>query len=101
MRSRFSAYATGNVDYIVATTHPDGPHFGWDPFGWRAGIAEFCTSTEFVGLRVLEAGDLTGGEAFVTFRAALVQNMQDASFSERSRFRRFDGAWKYFDGEPA
>lgn len=101
MRSRFSAYAVGDVEYIVATTHPGGPHFGFDPFAWRAGIADFCGETEFVGLRILDRGELTGGGAFVTFRAALVQNLRDASFAERSQFRRLDGAWKYFDGEPA
>jgi len=95
MRSRFSAYAVGDVEYIVATTHPGGPHFGFDPVRWRAGIREFCEQTEFAGLAVLDHG-----EDFVMFRASLVQEGRDASFTERSTFRMLDGAWKYFDGVP-
>jgi uncharacterized protein YchJ len=28
MRARFSAYVKGEIDYIVATTHPDNPAAG-------------------------------------------------------------------------
>lgn len=100
MRSRFAAYAKGDADYIMATTHPDSPHRGADPDAWRAGIVHFCETTRFAGLSILSAPPPEGDQGEVTFHAELVQHGRDASFTERSTFRRVGGRWLYLDGEP-
>lgn len=97
MRSRYTAYAVGEVDHVLRTTHPDGPHHG--RYGQREAIEAFCRETSFDGLRVVssrEDGD-TGEVAFV---ATLRRGGSDASFGERSRFYRVSGRWLYHSGEP-
>lgn len=99
MRSRYAAYASGNVDYIVRTTHPDSPHADPDHAAWRDALRAFCTATRFEGLSILDAPPAEGDRGTVTFRAALRQGDVDASFEERSRFVRVDGRWMYLNGE--
>lgn len=98
MRSRYSAYALGNAEYIIATTHPENPVFTSDQQGWKKNILEFSKNTRFEGLKVEEFIDGTE-VAFVTFTAVLRQNGQDATFTEKSRFFRVGGRWLYRDGE--
>lgn len=95
MRSRYAAYALGDADYIMATTHPGGPHHQTDADAWRGDVRAFCKATRFTGLEILEAHD-----DVVVFRAGLKQRGEDASFVERSTFARDDGRWKYLEGEP-
>jgi SEC-C motif-containing protein len=101
MRSRFTAYALGKVDYILRTTHPQGPPFRQDTTNWSQEVAEFCERTQFLDLEILDHG-LDGGEksdqGWVHFRATLLREGQDASFSERSLFRRQDSRWLYVSG---
>jgi SEC-C motif-containing protein len=99
MRSRYSAYAVGNADYIMDTTHPANPGFTTDRKGWKEDIGRFCTLTQFLALEVLATTDgATDDEAFVEFRATLTQLGKDASFTERSKFSRVDGKWYYVGG---
>lgn len=104
MRSRYAAYALGLVDCVMHTTHPDGPHSRADRERWAGELRAFCEGTRFRGLRVLEASQ-DGDAGEVLFRAALSQppagpSARDASFTERSEFRRVDGRWLYYRGEP-
>lgn len=99
MRSRYSAYAGGRVDYVIATTDPAGPAAEPDLGAWRASIRAFSQNTEFVALQVLEAHQ-AGDEGQVRFRAELRQGGADASFIESSRFVRRGGRWLYHSGEP-
>ena len=98
MRSRYSAYAAGLVDYIIATTHPADPRYQDDVLRWRAQLTRFASETTFCGLEVLscEEGDI---QSWVSFRARLEQGGGDASFSERSLFVRHEGRWLYHSGE--
>jgi SEC-C motif-containing protein len=98
MRSRYCAYALGKIDYIIQTTHPDNPQIEKPIEVWKKRMQHFCDQTEFVGLQILSHED--GVEtAYVTFRAGLIQNHQDASFTERSKFLKHEGRWKYFSRE--
>ena len=97
MRSRYSAYATGDSTYIIETTHPDNPDYRHDSAGrvhWKASIERFCEDTDFLGLEVIEFVD-GEEEAFVTFAAKLSSGL----LKEKSRFRRVAGKWLYVDGE--
>ncbi len=98
MRSRFVAYARGHQDYIVHTTDPDGSAWQLDEAAWRSSIATFCESTAFERLELSES-ITRENEAWVTFAATLRQGERDASFAERSYFRRVQGRWLYHSGE--
>ena len=97
MRSRYSAYALGKVDYILATTHPAGPHHGRS--GQREEVERFCREVDFRGLRVLEARE-DGDRGEVAFFATLDRGGQDVSFGERSVFFKVGGRWLYHSGSP-
>lgn len=99
MRSRFSAYAIGLAAYVVETTDPDGAHWRDDRREWLADIDAFSRGTRFLALEILAAG-ADGDAGWVTFHATLEQGGQDASFTERSTFRRVQGRWRYTAGTP-
>jgi len=94
MRSRYVAYLLGRATYILETTHPEGPQFRTDRRRWLAQITDFCRATTFVGLEILATSD-EETDPVVHFRATLTQDGRDASFCERSLFRRHNGQWKY------
>ena len=94
MRARYSAYALHNADFIMQTTHPDSPHRKQDKRLWTAEILAFATQTQFAALTILETTADT-----VTFRAGLMQNLRDTSFTEKSTFKRIKGKWLYVMGQ--
>ncbi|KUI99817.1 hypothetical protein VRK_12630 [Vibrio sp. MEBiC08052] len=94
MRARYSAYALGLVDFIVATYHPS-----CQAENDRQEI-EQGTQTHWTKLVVL--GTENGrhvDEGFVSFKAYFEQNGECYSLQERSRFIRENGRWYYIDGE--
>ncbi|MDH6216853.1 SEC-C motif-containing protein [Streptomyces pseudovenezuelae] len=87
MRSRYSAFAKRNEQYLLRTWHPTT----------RPAQIEFDPGMRWTGLEILATTD---GTAFhttgtVTFRASF----RGGSLHERSRFERVEGAWVYVDGE--
>ena len=97
MRSRYVAYAVGDVAYILTTTHPDSPHQGENRLAWEEGVREFSKNTRFFGVDV-EYTATTGTTAVVQFYARLERDGADTSFRERSRFAQVGGRWLYIDG---
>lgn len=93
MRSRYSAYATGNAAYIIQTTHPENPEYTNNRVSWEKDIDRFSQYTEFLGLKILEFVD-GREEAYVTFEASLSSGM----LTEKSRFLKVEGRWLYADG---
>lgn len=93
MRSRYSAYACGNANYIMDTTHPKNSDYTEDRKTWREEILSFGTHTQFLDLRITES---TEGEeeSFVTFEAELSSGL----LKERSRFLKENGRWYYVEG---
>jgi len=91
MRSRYSAYALDLPNYIVRTTHPDGPIFQNDLEKWISSIEEFSLTTKFENLKI-ESFD----ETHVTFFATLSCFGKDVSFREVSFFKKHQGQWCYF-----
>jgi SEC-C motif-containing protein len=101
MRSRYTAYALGQVDHVIATTDPEGPAHPPDVVAWRAELAEYVAQVRFVGLRVLGA-DVDGPDTgWVHFRAELDQGGQRLVQEERSHFTRREGRWHYWGERPA
>lgn len=103
MRSRFSAYASGLVDYIIETTVPASPGWETDRSAWRQSLTNYCESNNFRALTIHEAeppGAPDPDEAEVHFSAEIRSHRgEDRSFTERSRFVRLGGRWVYHSGQ--
>lgn len=95
MRSRYTAYVKQDMDYLVATWHPD-----CRANDWRSDIIRSFSGTEWLGLTVLE--ETTGNnadEGFVEFVARFNDgDTGHKAMHERSRFLRIDQRWYYIDG---
>ncbi len=94
MKSRYSAYATKQIDYIIATTHPDHSDAQIPLAQRREQIKAFSEHTLFEKLDILAVEE---GDPFstVTFRASLKQNGKDVSFTEKSLFEKVGLRWLY------
>lgn len=97
MRSRYSAYALGLIDFIIKTTHPKNPSLSIPLDEWKAQIRDFSTSTSFDGLVIHEFVD-GANTAFVTFSVILRQQANDISFTEKSEFEKEEDQWLYKEG---
>lgn len=96
MRSRFSAYALGKVDYLLATT-AESERAKLD----RDELIQYCRTIRCVSLKILSA-ELGGPEdetGTVKFHASLQVQGKRQLHSELSRFSREAGAWVYVDGD--
>ena len=82
MRSRYSAFALGDVDYLQHSWHPDTRP--------RKLVAD---DTRWTGLDVV---DTSGGGLFDTEgEVEFVARYQGGDMRERSRFTRYEGRWVY------
>ncbi|RMH43756.1 MAG: YchJ family protein [Deltaproteobacteria bacterium] len=95
MRSRYSAYATGAVDYILQT-HDPATAGDVD----RDATEAWSKSAEWLGLEIVatEAGGPDDDEGVVEFVARYRLRGADAAHHERAQFRRCDGRWVFVDG---
>jgi SEC-C motif-containing protein len=94
MRSRYSAYVLGLIDYLVATTLP-AQQSALD----RDGIRAWSLGSTWLGLEV-EGSELLGGQpehAFVTFTARWHDDAGEHSHRERSAFVQHAGRWYFID----
>ena len=90
MRSRYSAYVLGLIDYLLATWHPST----------APGELEL-SPVKWLGLEVLHAQS-AGDAGVVEFVARLRDGSGRAQrMHETSRFVREGGRWYYIDGEMA
>ena len=95
MRSRYSAFVTGNVDHLINTLHP-AKRQPQD----EALLTETLKNTRWLGLKIgtLEQG-LEGDErGSVEFVATWAEAGESGFLHERSRFLKQDGHWYYVDG---
>jgi SEC-C motif domain protein len=90
MRSRYSAYALGLADYLLATWHP----------ATAPGELEL-SMVKWLGLQVLHT-DAQGDAGVVEF-VARFKDYQNHGRAQRlhevSRFVRLETGWRYIDGE--
>ena len=87
MRSRYSAYVLGLIDYLLATWHPST----------SPGDLEL-PPVKWLGLEVRHA-EATGEAGVVEFVARCRVNGRAQRLHESSRFVRQDGRWYYIDGQ--
>lgn len=97
MRSRYSAYAFGLLDYIVETMHPSNPSYLKDPQLFKQHISRFAQDSIFHRLEIIDFHD-GDSVATVIFKAYISCGRQDVSFKEKSLFERVKGRWLYKDG---
>jgi SEC-C motif-containing protein len=95
MKSRYSAYAAGEADYILHTTHPEHPDSGTDPNLRKREILEFCRHTEFLGLEI-RSYHSDRGEGWVRF----VAHLSTGPMEECSRFLLSESQWLYREALP-
>ncbi len=91
MRSRYAAYAVGELDHVFRTWHPRT----------RPESIEPDPTLTWTGLSVLDvvdggSGDETGE---VEFEATYERGGSVGRRHERSRFERRRGRWVYVDGD--
>ncbi len=94
MRSRFSAFCTKNVEYLLNSHHPQsqGQHD-------RQALKNTVQNTEWVALKIIKADNsqLDNGIGYVEF-AAFYNSNGPGQLHENSRFIKEDGEWYYAEG---
>ncbi len=91
MRSRFTAYALGNDDYILATweakVQPEKTDFSAENLNWQR-------------LEIIDTqkGGVNDSKGIVEFKAFYLNNGEAYRLHEVSRFAKTNGRWLYLDG---
>lgn len=99
MRSRYSAHATGNPEYVIATYH-SSRHAA----EFREDIEQACHDVCWQSLEIVETTPASHAitdddqEGWVEFIAHFSEEGHPGQLHERSRFVREQGLWRYIDG---
>ncbi len=91
MRSRYTAYAMGMVDYLVSTdANPN-----------EQSIRDWMQGTKFTALRILatEAGQAEDDRGVVSFEADYTSNGQQITHRETSLFEKRQEKWIFVRGK--
>ncbi|MGA9520218.1 MAG: YchJ family metal-binding protein [Myxococcaceae bacterium] len=100
MRSRYSAFALKQVDYLWRTLHPDHPDRRRPEDEVKRELRKAFSTFKYPGLKILDAaGPGEDGAAYVLFHAQVFEKGRDRSFVERSEFRHDGTGWRYLAGE--
>ncbi len=96
MRSRYTAFVMGAIDYLVDTTAPEKR----DIID-REIIAEQVKVTVWTGLTILDTKEGQRGDksGMVEFEAAFELPDEQCVLHEKSNFYARDGKWFYVDGD--
>lgn len=91
MRSRFSAFARGLPEYLLASWHPST----------RPSVLELEPDVVWRRLQIVDtvAGGPDDAEGVVEFRASFRGPDGAGLLHECSRFVRVNGRWVYLDGD--
>jgi SEC-C motif domain protein len=87
MRSRYSAYATQNADYLVATTH-----LSTRKNHKKSDILEWSKSNQWIKLEILARTETTFKAYFLDYQ------LKAQIHHEHSTFTLENGSWFYVDG---
>lgn len=105
MRSRYTAFCQGNINYLISTGRPDA-HEADE----RVALAKTIKSTRWVNLLIVktqkgQAKDRTGTVEFVAAYRPMASLLSVepakklAQLHEKSRFKRVHGPWIYVGGD--
>jgi SEC-C motif-containing protein len=94
MRSRYTAYVLGAIDYVVGT-HDPATRDQVD----RAGAERWSHEAEWDGLEIQQVTESPdGASATVEFTARYRLQGRPVRHHERAEFRKVDGRWMFHDG---
>jgi SEC-C motif domain protein len=95
MRSRYSAYAKSEIDYIYATTHAKQR----SKFNHKESLA-WSRNTEWQSLEILrtEAGGADDESGIVEFMARYREKGKAVQHHEVAEFVKQEGRWYFMDG---
>lgn len=95
MRSRYCAFATGNIDYLIDTLAPSKRQ----PQDAQL-LSQALQHTHWLGLQVrdCEKGSAQDERGKVEFVATWSEGGQCGFLHEKSSFVKQDGRWYYLDG---
>ena len=89
MRSRYSAYVTGNIDFL---------RYSWHPATCPANLA-LNPEQKWLGLKIVfSRGNADDSEGVVQFVARYKIAGRGHRLEETSRFTRYAGRWVYLGG---
>lgn len=91
MRSRYTAYADKNIDYIMNTTHPE-----------KVGELKKDELQEWADNTVWERLEIRGSDeenGVVDFIAYFRDNDQTVRHHELAQFKKHEGDWYFFDSQ--
>jgi SEC-C motif-containing protein len=89
MRSRYSAYAAGEIDYLIDSTHPSTRTL-YSP----TEIERWMLSNKWLKLEIIKSDG-----AMVEFKAHFVEGLKSSEIHhERSTFQKENGRWYFLDG---
>ncbi|MBN1829643.1 MAG: YchJ family protein [Deltaproteobacteria bacterium] len=95
LRSRYTAHAKGEIDYIMKTVLP-----GKRKDHNRAAILAWCKETEWKNLRIIaiEAGGPGDAIGHIEFEASYAEKGESRLHREISRFRKEGDRWFFVSG---
>jgi SEC-C motif-containing protein len=96
MRSRYTAYTRGDVDYVLETLAPE-QQGDVD----RESTEQWSKQSEWLGLEILstEAGQASDTQGVVEFLARYKVRGTAVAHRERATFRKQGERWLFVDGE--
>jgi SEC-C motif-containing protein len=94
LRSRYTAFTRGDVDYILDTHHPKTRNEVK-----REEIEEWSKGSEWLGLKIVqkEAGQASDETGTIVFCAAYKAQDKVEEHWEQSLFEKDKGEWKFLD----
>jgi SEC-C motif-containing protein len=95
MRARYTAYATGEVDFVMSSQKVDGEESD------REATEAWSRQSTWIGLDVVkvEGGGPLDDEGTVEFVARYSHKDQEYAHHEEATFKKTDGRWWFIDGK--
>lgn len=95
MRSRYSAFASANISYLMNSHHPTTR-----PTKERKEIHKWTKSVQWMGLNIIskKAGEVFDVEGWVEFKATFMENGKIEYIHENSYFVKENRQWYYKSG---
>ena len=95
MRARYSAFATGSMDFIAATHYPKN----FDKTEHESNI-EWAKNSKWLGLKIVDTkkGGPEDEKGLVEFQARYISDGEEEVHSEVAKFKKENGQWYFVDG---